>query len=54
MARCLLKQDRDENFKHIKIGIGVIEITVLLAKETVAKKAPIAAEAEKKVEISKK
>ena len=33
---------------------GVIEITVPLAKETVAKKVPIEAEAEKKVEISKK
>ena len=33
---------------------GVVEITVPLAKETVAKKVPIEAEAEKKVEISKK
>jgi len=33
---------------------GVIEITVPLAKETVAQKVPIEAEAEKKVEISKK
>jgi HSP20 family protein len=33
---------------------GVLEITVPLAKETVAKKVPIEAEAEKKVEISKK
>jgi hypothetical protein len=32
----------------------VIEITVPLAKETVAKKVPIETEAEKKVEISKK
>jgi HSP20 family protein len=32
---------------------GVIEITVPLAKETVATKVPIEAEAEKKVEISK-
>ncbi|MGB8411667.1 MAG: Hsp20/alpha crystallin family protein [Candidatus Binatus sp.] len=40
----------------IKAGFknGVIEITVPLAKETVAKKVPIEAEAEKKVEISKK
>jgi len=33
---------------------GVIEITVPLAKETVAKKVPIQAEAEKKVEVSRK
>lgn len=33
---------------------GVLEISVPLAKETVAKKVPIEAEAEKKVEISKK
>jgi len=33
---------------------GVIEITVPLAKETVAKKVPIKAETEEKVEISKK
>lgn len=33
---------------------GVIEITVPLAKATVAKKVPIEAEAEKKIEISKK
>jgi HSP20 family protein len=33
---------------------GVIEVTVPLAKETVAKKVPIEAEAEKKVEISRK
>jgi HSP20 family protein len=36
-------------FKH-----GVLEITLPLAKETIAKKAPIEAAAEKKVEISKK
>jgi HSP20 family protein len=36
-------------FKH-----GVIEITVPLGKETVAKKVPVEAEAEKKVEITKK
>ncbi len=33
---------------------GVIEITVPLGKETVAKKVPIEAKAEKAVEISKK
>jgi hypothetical protein len=33
---------------------GVLEITLPLAKETVAKKAPIEAAAEKKVETSKK
>jgi len=33
---------------------GVIEIIVPLAKETVAKKVPIEAEAEKKVEVSRK
>jgi len=33
---------------------GVLEITIPLAKETVAKKVPIEAAAEKKVEISKK
>ena len=33
---------------------GVIEITVPLGKETVAKKVPVEAEAEKKVEVAKK
>jgi HSP20 family protein len=33
---------------------GVVEITVPLARETLAKKVPVEAEAEKKVEISKK
>ena len=33
---------------------GVIEVTIPLGKETVAKKVPVEADAEKKVEVAKK